>query len=51
MKDFESLTEISDEYYCKVNPACFKCFKMVNSLEKNEKKIWKKTEFWKVIQK
>ncbi len=23
MKDFESLTVISIEYYCKVNPACF----------------------------
>ncbi len=33
MKDLESLTVISVEYYCKVNPACFKCFKMINSWE------------------
>ncbi len=26
MKDFESLTVISVEYDCKVNPACFTCF-------------------------
>ncbi len=31
MKDFESLTVISVEYYCKDNPAWFKCFKMINS--------------------
>ncbi len=31
MKDFRSLTVISVEYYFKVNPACFKCFKMINS--------------------
>ncbi len=24
MKDFESLTVISVEFYCKVNPACFR---------------------------
>ncbi len=30
MKDFESLTVISVEYYCKGNPACFTCLKMVN---------------------
>ncbi len=22
---------LSVEYYCKVNPACFKCLKMINS--------------------
>ncbi len=31
MKDFESLTVVSVEYYCKVNPVCFKCFKKINS--------------------
>ncbi len=39
MKDFESLTEISVNKskfifiiaYCKVNPACFKCFKMIDN--------------------
>ncbi len=31
MKDCESLTGISVEYYCKVNPAGFKCFKMIKS--------------------
>ncbi len=34
MKDFESLTVISVESYCKVNPVCFKYFKMIKSLEK-----------------
>ncbi len=33
MKDFESLTVISVERYCKVNPACFKYFEIIN--------IWK----------
>ncbi len=33
MKDFESLTVISVEYDCKVNPAWFTCLKMINSLE------------------
>ncbi len=31
MKDFESLTVISVEYYCKVNPAWLTCWKMINS--------------------
>ncbi len=31
MKDFESLTVISVEHYCKVNPAWFTCLKMINS--------------------
>ncbi len=31
MKDFESLIVVSVKYYCKVNPACFKCLKMFNS--------------------
>ncbi len=26
MKDFKSLTVVSVEYFCKVNPACFKMF-------------------------
>ncbi len=41
MKDFESLTVISVEFYCKGNPACFKCLKMFNS--------WKQWKFRKVI--
>ncbi len=49
MKDFEILTVINVEYYCKVNPACFTCLKMINSLEKCKKsiEIW----IWKVIKK
>ncbi len=35
MKDFESLTVISVECYCKVNPACFKCLEIIKNLEKN----------------
>ncbi len=31
MKDFKSLTVISVELYCKFNPACFTCLKMINS--------------------
>ncbi len=31
MKDFERLTVIGVQHYFKVNPACFKCFKMINS--------------------
>ncbi len=31
MKDSESLTVMSVEYYCKVKPACFKCLKMIIS--------------------
>ncbi len=31
MEDFESLTVIIVEDYCKVNPAWFKCLKMINS--------------------
>ncbi len=31
MNDFESVIEISVEYYCKVNPAWFTCLKMINS--------------------
>ncbi len=31
MKDFESVTVISVEYYFKVNHAWFKCFKVINS--------------------
>ncbi len=30
-KDFENLTVISVKHYCKVNPAWFKYFKMINS--------------------
>ncbi len=41
MKDFESLTVISVEHYCKVNPAWFTCLKMINS--------WKHWKFRKVI--
>ncbi len=36
-KDFESLTLISVEYYCKVNPACFKCFQMIHTKNDNYK--------------
>ncbi len=31
MKDFESLTVISVEFYYTVNPDWFKCFKMITS--------------------
>ncbi len=31
MKDLESLTAISVEYYCKVNPAWLTCLKIINS--------------------
>ncbi len=31
MKDFESLTVISVQYYCKVNPAWLTCLKIINS--------------------
>ncbi len=31
MKAFESLTVISVEHYCKVNPAWVTCLKMINS--------------------
>ncbi len=31
MKDLESLTVISVEHYCKVNPAWLTCLKMINS--------------------
>ncbi len=41
MKDFESVTVISVEHYCKVNPAFFICLKMINS--------WKHLKFIKVI--
>ncbi len=41
MKDFKSLTVISVEHYCKVNPARFTCLKMINS--------WKHYKFRKVI--
>ncbi len=41
IKDFESVTVISVEHYCKVNPACFTCLKMINS--------WKCLTFIKVI--
>ncbi len=34
MKDFESLTVISVESYCKINPACSKYFKISNSFDK-----------------
>ncbi len=30
VKDVDSLTVISVEFYCKDNPACFKCFKIIN---------------------
>ncbi len=43
MKDFESLTVISVEYYCKFNPAWFTCLKMINS--------WKHYTFRKLIKK
>ncbi len=33
MKDFDSLTVIISVEYCKVNPTCFKCLKMINSLK------------------
>ncbi len=33
MKDFESLTVISVEHYCKVNPAWFTCLKQLKTLE------------------
>ncbi len=36
MKDFESLTVISIEKYCKVNPVCLKCLKMINSLKQEK---------------
>ncbi len=36
MRDFKSLTVISVEYTVKVNPVCFKCLKMINSLENVE---------------
>ncbi len=42
MKDFESLTVISIEKYCKVNPVCLKCLKMINS--------FKQEKFRKVIE-
>ncbi len=41
MKAFESLTVISVKHYCKFNPACFTCLKMINS--------WKNLKFKKVI--
>ncbi len=31
MKDFESLTVIDVEHYCKVNPTWFTCLKIINS--------------------
>ncbi len=31
MKDFESLTVISVEHYCKVNPAWLTCVEIINS--------------------
>ncbi len=31
MKDFESLAVISVEFHWKVNTACFKCLRMINS--------------------
>ncbi len=43
MKDFESLTVTSVEHYCKVNPVCFTCLKIINS--------WKHYKFRKVIKK
>ncbi len=41
MKDLESLTVISAEFYCKVIPTWFTCLKMINS--------WKHYTFRKVI--
>ncbi len=35
MKDFEILTVISVEQYCKFNPACFKWLKMINSWKRS----------------
>ncbi len=39
MKDFESLTVVSFEYYCKVNPDCFTSLKMINSLKSNHNQL------------
>ncbi len=41
MKDLESLTVISAEFYCKVIPTWFTCLKIINS--------WKHYTFRKVI--
>ncbi len=58
MKDFESLTVISVKHYCKVNPACFTCLKMINSwnieISKSNQKVIKCNQlhyFNKVIEK
>ncbi len=32
IKDFKSLTVISVEYYCKVNPAWFTCLKILTAI-------------------
>ncbi len=40
MKDSESLTVISVEYYCKVKPACLKCLKTINSLKFKKNINW-----------
>ncbi len=34
MMDFESLTVLNVEYYCKVNPACLNFLQMINSFKK-----------------
>ncbi len=50
MKDFESLTVISIENYCKVNPVCLKCLKMINSLKhKKFRKVIKDSLLYSVI--
>ncbi len=51
MEDFKSLTVIIVEDYCKVNPAWFKCLKMINSWKfRKKKEIWILKSNQKVIQ-
>ncbi len=35
MKGFETLIMISVKYFCKINPAWFKCLKMINNKKKS----------------
>ncbi len=51
MKDFESLTVISVKHYCKVNPVCFTCLKMINSWNIEISKCNQLHYFNKVIEK
>ncbi len=56
MKAFENLTVISVKHYCKFNPACFTCLKMINSWKhlKSNQKVMKCNQllyFYKVIEK